>query len=99
MRYKIELNGSYAECDSKTLINYTRAGWKVVDDVSAAPTVSKTFDKLTKTQLKQLCKEKGIDYTDRDTNAVLRAKLQVVSNKTISEKPTNKRFNDSLIKE
>lgn len=97
-KIKLELNGAITYCNERNLKTYINGGWVVVEEEQPTPSVE-GFTKLNKTQLKQLCKEKGIDFKPRDTNEVLRAKLQTVTKKTVSEKPTNKGFNDSLIKE
>jgi hypothetical protein len=96
--FKLEHNGTYTYCNERNLKNYTDNGWVVVvDSITPAPIV-KVYDKLTKSQLKELCKDKGVKFTARDTVKILKDKLNTVNRETISEKPSNKGFDDSLIK-
>ena len=97
--YTITKDGSTQSVNERNLQWYINKGWKEVAEVVASPTKSDNFKILTKAQLQELCKEKGIEYKPRETKAQLIAKLDLVNSKTLGErKASNKEFNDSLIK-
>lgn len=97
--YTITKDGSEQRVNERNLKWYINKGWKEVAEVVASPTISDNFQNLTKAQLQDLCKQKGIDYKPRDNKDILKTKLDEVNSKTLGErKASNKEFNDSLIK-
>jgi len=90
--------GEPTYCNERNLKTYTNNGWVVVVDSIAPAPIVKVYDKLTKAQLKELCKDKGVKFTARDTVKILKDKLNTVNQELIKEKPSNKGFEDSLIK-
>lgn len=100
MKYKIKLGDTVTEVNERNLKWYQSKGWKVVEKATPPIKKSDNFHQLTKAQLQELCKEKGIEFKHTDKKEVLRNKLDVVNDKSLFEKEaTNKNFTDSLIKE
>jgi len=99
MEYKLKLGNMETSCNERNLKTYTDNGWEVVVETITPAPIVKVYDKLTKTQLKELCKEKGVKVTTKDTVKTLKDKLNVVNEKTIKEKPSNEGFGDGLIKQ
>ncbi|WBK39973.1 Arc-like repressor [PinkBerry-associated phage LS06-2018-MD08] len=96
---KITKDGFTQDIKERNLAWYKERGWKKVAQVVTSPTISDNFKNLTKAQLQELCKQKGIDYKPRDNKDMLKAKLDLVNSKTLGErKASNKEFKDSLIK-
>ena len=97
--YTITKDGSTQSVNQRNLQWYIDKGWELVKEATPEPIKSDNFKILTKAQLQELCKDKGIEYKPRETKAQLIAKLDEVNKKTLGErKASNKEFNDSLIK-
>jgi len=98
--YKLRKKHLTTTCNEKNLKIYLKEGWELVREATPIPQVSNNFQNLTKAQLQDLCREKGIKFKQADNKEVLRNKLDVVNNKTLYEKSaSNKDFTDALIKD
>lgn len=98
MTYRLKNGDMETDCHKRNLDYYLANGWEIVDNTVPQEPIVEVYGKLTKVQLQDLCKEKGVKFTPRDNKTILKEKLNVVNSKTIKEKPSNKGFNDSLIK-
>jgi len=99
MKYRLRLGDMETDCHERNLEHYLNNGWEIVEDTVPQIPVVKVYDKLTKSQLKELCKDKGVKFTAKDTVKILKDKLNTVNQELIKEKPSNKGFEDSLIKQ
>ena len=98
MKYRLRNGDMETDCHERNLEYYLENGWEIVENTVPQIPIVKVYDKLTKAQLKELCKDKGVKFTARDTVKILKDKLNTVNQELIKEKPSNKGFEDSLIK-
>lgn len=100
MEIKLQLNGQTTVIfNEANLTFYKSIGWTEVNE-EVKPITDTRYKRLTKSQLQELCTEKGIRFEEDEVKRILIDRLLVNADKTeVAVKATNKGFKDSLIKD
>jgi hypothetical protein len=96
MKTKVMKDRFITFVDLKNLGYYKKNGWKEVTEEEVVTEINSPYQDLTKAQLIEVAKEKGVAIYGKKEDILNR--ILKVDEKTVVKPVTNKGFSDSLIR-